>query len=113
MDIRLTDLTVRGLVEIACVVIMLSGLVGVLMHRFKHRQGLGMRAIQFLSIVFVFPTVILLALENAMDQQAAGTLVAALAGYLFANFGMTESGRKKVETDVEAGRPAEDRSSQD
>jgi hypothetical protein len=51
---------VKGIVEIAAALLMLGGLIGVFWHRVKQERGLSTISIQFLSIIFVFPTILIL-----------------------------------------------------
>lgn len=79
--------TVKGIVEILAVFLMLIGLIAVLWHRVKQSRGLSSISVQFVSIIFVFPTILILSLENVLKGETAATLIGALAGYLFAEFG--------------------------
>jgi hypothetical protein len=86
-NMQLDQTVIRGMVEIIAALLMLGGLVGVLWHRFKQERGLSTISIQFLSIVFVFSSILILALEGILKGEVTGTLIGALAGYLFAEFG--------------------------
>lgn len=91
--------TVKGVVEIIAALLMLGGLVGVLWHRVKQERGLTAISIQFLSIVFVFPTILILSLEGVLKSEVTGTLIGALAGYLFSEFGKKAPARNKEQND--------------
>ena len=76
----------RQVIEIVASVVMLVGVTGLVVNRIKTDKGVGVRAIQFAGIVMLPPVVLILALEGIMEHSAAGTLVGALAGYLFGEF---------------------------
>jgi uncharacterized membrane protein len=82
---------IKGIVEIIVALLMIGGLIGVLWHRFKQERGLTTISIQFLSIIFVFSSILILALEGVLKGEVTGTLIGALAGYLFAEFGKKPS----------------------
>lgn len=79
--------TIRGIVEILAALLMVIGLIAVLWHRVKQSRGLSSLSLQFVSVIFVFPTILILSLESVLKGETAATLIGALAGYLFAEFG--------------------------
>jgi hypothetical protein len=70
---------------------MLVGLIAVVWHRLKHALGLSNLSLQFVSVIFVFPAVLILSLEGVLKGETAGTLIGNLAGYLFSEFGRTKA----------------------
>jgi hypothetical protein len=85
--LQIAPATIRGIVEILAVLLMLIGLVAVVWHRLKQGLGLSNLSLQFVSVIFVFPTVLILSLEGVLKGETAGTLIGTLAGYLFSEFG--------------------------
>ena len=79
--------TIKGIVEIIAALLMLIGLIAVVWQRVKQERGLSSIALQFVSVIFVFPTILILSLESVLKGETAATLIGALAGYLFSEFG--------------------------
>ena len=88
---QIDPLLAKALVELVAVFLMLFGLLAIIWHRVKQDRGITSIAVQFLSISFVFPTILILSLEGILKGETAGTLIGALAGYLFSEFGKSRS----------------------
>lgn len=76
--------------EIGALVIMLVGLIGVFVNRVQSGEGgkakgLGIRTLQHIALIFVAPTVLILALERSIDAEATTAILGALVGYVFAS----------------------------
>jgi hypothetical protein len=84
---HIDPVAVKGIVEIIAALLMLVGLIVVVWHRLKQERGLSAITVQFLSLVLVFPTILILSLEGVLKGETSGTLIGALAGYLFSEFG--------------------------
>lgn len=74
--------TVKGIIEIGCIIIMPLTLIGIIVHRIILRKGIGARSIQFLAVGFIFPTILILAEETILSAEATAALIGVLAGYL-------------------------------
>lgn len=83
--------TIKGIVEILAALLMLIGLLAVVWHRVKQERGLTGISLQFVSVIFVFPTILILGLEGVIKGETAATLIGALAGYLFSEFGKSKA----------------------
>lgn len=83
--------TIKGFIEIIAALLMLLGLFAVVWHRLKQGLGLSNISLQFVSVIFVFPTILILSLEGVLKGETAGTLIGTLAGYLFSEFGKSKS----------------------
>jgi len=79
--------TIRGIIELFAAGLMFVGLLSVVWHRLKQGLGLSNISLQFVSVIFVFPTILILSLEQVLKGETAGTLIGTLAGYLFSEFG--------------------------
>ena len=79
-------------IEGALVALMFLGLAGVFYERMKMGRGIGLRVIQFLSVVLVFPTVLILALEDKVNKEGLATLLGTIVGYLLSGIGSDEPG---------------------
>jgi hypothetical protein len=80
----------KEVIELILVAIMLIGLLGVFYDRIKTKKGIGVRVIQFLAVVFIIPTIIILALEGALSEVSAA-LIGTIIGYVLSGIGKDES----------------------
>jgi len=78
------------------IVVMLVGIVGTLVHRIHGGYGIGDRAIQFVGICLVIPTVLILGLEDKISKENMGTILGAIIGYILSGIG--GSYKKKKDT---------------
>jgi hypothetical protein len=76
--------------------IMGGGLIAVFRERFRTGGGAGQRTIQLLAVIFLFPTIILLALNGKIGDSTIGTLLGGLVGYLLSGFGKKDCGKKDL-----------------
>ena len=72
-------------IEIVSALTMPVGIIALVAHRIWNKLGMGVRSIQFLALIIIFPVILILALENKLEGSAIGALVGALLGYLFTN----------------------------
>jgi hypothetical protein len=75
--------------------------IALLIDRFAGDRGIGARAIQFLAVAMLIPTIVLLALEQRIEAATVGTLVGALTGYLLSGLGEFRSDSKRERPDDE------------
>jgi len=66
-----------------------------ILHRIKRKLSTGVRAIQFLAVATLPPTIIVLAFEGILEKSAVGALLGALIGYLFSNIGEYDRSRSR------------------
>lgn len=69
-------------IELIAVIIMISGLAGILYDRIKHRKGIGVKVTQFLAVVFVLPVILILALERVLSAESTAALLGSIIGYI-------------------------------
>jgi hypothetical protein len=102
--------TVTGIIEIGCITIMVLITIEVMIHRIVLRKGLGARAIQFLSVGYIVPTILILALEKIMSAEPTAALLGVLSGYLLSDIGkyQPKDAYEKTETKKESGQPTID-----
>ena len=85
--------TLRQLVELIAGVVIILRLLGAilvqtsLLKKDKVDWGFDRRVIQFLTIVFIVPAILILALEEILDKQATATLIGAITGYVLSGIG--------------------------
>jgi hypothetical protein len=75
--------------------VMLIGIVGTLYHRIHGEYGIGDRAIQFVGICLVIPTVLILGLEDKISRENMGTILGAIIGYVLSGIGGPAERNKK------------------
>jgi drug/metabolite transporter (DMT)-like permease len=68
-------------------VIMACGLCGVLYLIIKQQAGITTRLIQFLTIAFVLPLLLVLGIMNTLGRETIGTLLGVIVGYVLSGFG--------------------------
>jgi hypothetical protein len=76
--------------DVLLVLIMAGGIAGVLYHRIHLEFGIGTRAIQFVGICLLVPTVLILGLEDKISKENMGTVLGAIIGYVLSGIGGTE-----------------------
>ena len=86
---------VRQWIELIAGLIMFSGLVGTFYIRISLNKGIGLRAIQFMAIVFLVPVILILALENILTSETIAALLGAVAGYTLSGIGEDETAKKQ------------------
>jgi hypothetical protein len=74
----------RVTVEILAVLIMLSGIGGISYGVFKGTIALSVRTLQFLTIAFVVPAVLILSLERSIGSESTAALYGTIVGYVLA-----------------------------
>lgn len=68
-------------------VIMAAGLAGVLHLIIKQQMAINTRLIQFLTIAFVLPLMLVLGIMNTLGRETIGTLLGVVVGYVLSGFG--------------------------
>lgn len=81
----------KAIIEIVASLVMGIGLMGILIERCRSKRGIGIRAIQFVAIVFLVPTILILGLENVLGPETIATLLGAAIGYTLSGIGRNES----------------------
>ena len=70
-------------------------LIAVLWDRHRHTppKGIGVRVIQFYTVVVLIPSIGILTLAGVVDRQVAATLFGTIVGYVLSGIGKDESRR--------------------
>jgi hypothetical protein len=76
-------MNVKEILEIGAGIIMIGGTIAVFVERFVHKKAIGVRVIQFLAVLLLIPTILILALENILNTETIAALLGALAGYIY------------------------------
>jgi uncharacterized membrane protein YqgA involved in biofilm formation len=82
------------IIEIAAVAIMLIGMIGVIWNRMKLKRGIGKRTIQYITLILIIPTVLILTLEDKLHITSVATLFGTVIGYV-----LSDLARSKDEND--------------
>ena len=85
----------KYLLEGAAVLVMLGGVVGIFWERIRGDRGIGVRIIQFLTVILLIPTLLILALEGLLEQQTVATLLGAVVGYILSGIGKDEKPERR------------------
>jgi hypothetical protein len=73
----------KAILELGAGIIMIGGTIAVFVERFIHNKAIGVRIIQFLAILLLVPTILILALENILNTETISALLGALIGYIY------------------------------
>jgi xanthine/uracil permease len=87
------EMIVKEVIELVAVGIMPFGLASIIYERIKHGKSIGVRVIQFLSVAFVVPTILILALEGILSTESVAALLGTIIGYILS--GIEEKEDKK------------------
>ena len=82
------------IVELIAAGIMALCMLLVIIERLWSGRGIGARAIQFLAVGLVIPSILILALEEKLATETTAALIGALTGYLLSGIGGWESSEK-------------------
>lgn len=67
--------------------IMAAGLGGVLYLIIKQGAGITTKMIQFLTIAFLLPLLLILGIMNSLGRDTIGVLLGVIVGYVLSGFG--------------------------
>ena len=76
----ISNLDVRGIVELTAIAAMVIGLLGTIIIGLK--RGIGVRLIQFAGATMLVPIVLILALEKVLEPATLATVIGAVIGFL-------------------------------
>jgi hypothetical protein len=66
-------------------------------HHHDPKKGIGVRAIQFLAVVLLIPSIVVLSLVGKLEGQATATLLGTIVGYVLSAIGKDEGrGKEKA-----------------
>ena len=84
----------KNWIEIVSLCFMGIGILGLFAERIIHDRSLGIRSIQFMTVLFIFPTILILSVEEILNTQTVATLLGALIGYLLSGISKDEKADK-------------------
>ena len=82
---------IKGWMELVAAAVMVVGLSGIFVIRYRLRKGIGRRAIQAMTVVLVVPATIILALEGVLVSETAAAILGAVVGYGLSGAGAKNS----------------------
>ena len=71
----------KSWMEVIAALVMVIGLSGTFLIRWRLRKGIGRRAIQAMTIILVVPATTILALEGVLNSQTVAAILGAAVGY--------------------------------
>jgi hypothetical protein len=71
-----------SLVALIAALIMAGGLYGIFYLVVKQNATIGIKAIQFLAIIFVLPLLIILGIYDKLDRGTASAILGVIVGYV-------------------------------
>ena len=74
-------------IALIAVLIMAGGLGGIYYLVIKQNATVGVKSIQFLSIVFIIPLLLILGIYNVLGRETIGTLLGVIVGYVLTGLG--------------------------
>ena len=77
--------TVIGILQMGCILIMFLTPICILIQRMISKKSLSARAIQFLAVTFIFPTILILALGKAIAGETTAALLGGLIAYILSD----------------------------
>jgi hypothetical protein len=69
-------------IAVIAVLIMAGGLGGIYYLIIKQNAVIGAKTIQFVAVIFFFPLLIVLGINNILGRETIGTLLGVLVGYV-------------------------------
>jgi len=69
-------------IAVIAVLIMAGGLGGIYYLIIKQNAVIGTKTIQFVAVIFFFPLLIVLGINNILGRETIGTLLGVLVGYV-------------------------------
>jgi hypothetical protein len=69
-------------IAVVAMLIMAGGLGGIYYLIIKQNAVIGSKTIQFVAVIFFFPLLIVLGINNILGRETIGTLLGVLVGYV-------------------------------
>jgi len=69
-------------IAVIAMLIMAGGLGGIYYLIIKQNAVIGTKTIQFVAVIFFFPLLIVLGINNILGRETIGTLLGVLVGYV-------------------------------
>jgi len=81
-------------IEIVACLIMIVGVIGIFIERWRTKRGIGVRVIQFVTVTLILPIVLILALEGLLSDQTTAAFLGAVVGYILSGIGKDEPSKQ-------------------
>jgi len=69
-------------IAVIAMLIMAGGLGGIYYLIIRQNAVIGTKTIQFVAVIFIFPLLIVLGINNILGRETIGTLLGVLVGYV-------------------------------
>lgn len=73
-------------IALAGVLVMAGGLGGIYYLIVRQNAVIGNKTIQFLSIIFILPLLLVLGVVNVLRAETIGVIIGVIIGYVLSNF---------------------------
>ncbi len=90
-------MTTKEFIEISMAIIMAISILGIFIRSLIQKKGIGARAIQFVCICFLIPSIIILSIEGILKGETVATLIGGLAGYVLSGISNYDSNKSDSE----------------
>jgi len=94
--IAMFNYSIGQIAELAAIAIMIIGVASIPLSSRLTKDGMR-RVIQFLGVILVIPTIVILSLEKILSAETTGTLIGAVTGYLLSGLGSETPWKKQEE----------------
>lgn len=74
--------TTAAIIQYACLAMMSIAILGILYRSTFGKKGIGARVIQFVAVVLIIPTILILSVREILNPETIATLIGGLLGYL-------------------------------
>jgi hypothetical protein len=64
-----------------------GGMGGIFYLVIRHQTGINTKMIQFLSVIFLLPLILILGIFNIIGRETIGPLLGVIIGYVLSGFG--------------------------
>ncbi len=71
----------KSWMEVIAALVMVVGLVGTFLIRWRLKKGIGRRAIQAMTVILIVPATMILTLEGVLNSQTVAAILGAVVGY--------------------------------
>jgi len=95
---------IKHIVEIIAAAMLPLGLVILMSVRlYLQKSSIGARVVQFITVIMLIPTILILALEGILDDTTVGTLLGGFAGYVLSGLSNFDSAPNKSSASGDSG----------
>lgn len=75
---------IKDVIIYGALIISLFGVIGVMINRIYSKKGMGLRSVQLLAILVLFPLLVILSLIEILPISVIAVVAGSIIGYAFA-----------------------------